>query len=149
MTVTVHHEATVLLTADLQEESEQIQALARSLDLPQRAPDPARLLSRNLLHTLVHLATVSASAAAVVDAADPPTAAHLRALARIESTLQSMVSASGSMATVLDQLSTPDSGITDTAGLVQAGRLRASALLASASAHLGAAAAALRAAPAG
>ncbi|MBV6695566.1 hypothetical protein KV557_00295 [Kitasatospora aureofaciens] len=149
MTAIVHHDATALLTSDLQEESEQIQALARSLDLPHRALDPARLLSSNLLHVLVHLATVSASAAAVVDAAEMPSPVHLRALARIESAQQSMLSAGGSMSTVLDQLSVPDSGITDTAGLVQAGRLRASVLLTSASAHLGAAAAALRATPAG
>ncbi|MFJ7278281.1 hypothetical protein [Kitasatospora sp. NPDC098663] len=145
----VHHEATVLLTTDLQEESEQIQALARTLDLPPRAPDPVRLLSRNLLAALVHLATVSASAAAVVDAADPPSEAHLRALARIEQAQQALLSAGGSMSTALDQLSTPDSTITDSAGLVQAARLRAAALLTSASAHLGAAAAVLRTAPPG
>ncbi|GAB7185664.1 hypothetical protein ATKI12_5495 [Kitasatospora sp. Ki12] len=145
----VHHEATALLTADLQEESEQVQALARTLDLPHRSPDPVRLLSRNLLTTLVHLATVSASAAAVVDAADPPASAHLRALARIEQAQQALLSASGSMSTVLDQLTAPGTTITDTAGLVQAGRLRAGALLTSASAHLVAAAATLRAAPPG
>ncbi|MFJ9446734.1 hypothetical protein ACIRRH_33475 [Kitasatospora sp. NPDC101235] len=146
---TARHEAAVLLTADLQEESEQVQALARALGIPHRAPDPVRLLSRNLLTTLVHLATVSASAAAVVDAADPPTRAYLRALARIEQAQQALLSAGGSMATVLDQLSAPDSTITDTAGLAQAGRLRAAALLTSASAHLGAAAATLRTAPPG
>ncbi|MFE4514053.1 hypothetical protein ACFRMQ_07625 [Kitasatospora sp. NPDC056783] len=146
---TDRHEATVLLTADLQEESEQVQALAHALNLPHHALDPVRLLSRNLLSILVHLATVSASAAAVVDAADPPTGAHLRALARIEQAQQALLSAGGSMATVLDQLTSPDSTITDAAGLAQAGRLRAGALLISASAHLGAAAAALRAAPPG
>ncbi|MER7701615.1 hypothetical protein ABTX81_01765 [Kitasatospora sp. NPDC097605] len=146
---TARQEATALLTADLQEGSEQVQALARTLDLPHRAPDPVRLLSRNLLSVLVHLATVSASAAAVVDAADPPTGAHLRALSRIEQAQQALLSAGGSMATVLDQLADPDSTITDTAGLVQAGRLRAAALLTSASAHLGAATATLRAAPPG
>ncbi|MFF2747825.1 hypothetical protein ACFVVA_20020 [Kitasatospora sp. NPDC058048] len=146
---TTHYEATVLLTADLQEESEQVQALARTLNLPHHALDPVRLLSRNLLSALVHLATVSASAAAVVDAADPPTGAHLRALARIEQAQQALLSAGGSMATVLDQLTSPDITITDTAGLAQAGRLRAGALLTSASAHLGAAAATLRSAPPG
>ncbi|MEV0188436.1 hypothetical protein AB0I39_07875 [Kitasatospora purpeofusca] len=147
MTTADQREANALLTADLAEESEQVQALARTLDLPHRAEDPALLLSRNLLHVLVHLATVAASAAAVVDAGETPTAAHRTALSRIESALQSLLSAGGSMTTVLDQLTERDSGITDTAGLVQAGRLRAAVLLTSAAAHLGAAAAALRQAP--
>ncbi|MFF2955710.1 hypothetical protein ACFVVU_30735 [Kitasatospora sp. NPDC057965] len=140
-------EPTALLTCDLAEESEQVQALARTLELPHHARSPQHLLANNLLHTLVHLATTAASAAAVVDAADPLTGPPLTALSRIESALQPMLSAVGAMTTVLDQLAEPDSTITDTAGLVQAGRLRAGALLTGTAAHLGAAAAALRTSP--
>ncbi|MGW2542734.1 hypothetical protein ACWC5I_18135 [Kitasatospora sp. NPDC001574] len=143
MTTTDQREANALLTTDLAEESEQVQALARALDLPQRTDDPALLLSRNLVNILVHLATAAASAAAVVDAGEPPNPAYRTALARIESALQSLVSATGSLSTVLDQLAAPNSPVTDTAGLAQAGRLRAAALLTSAAAHLGAASATL------
>ncbi|MFF2657359.1 hypothetical protein ACFVUH_08330 [Kitasatospora sp. NPDC058032] len=135
------------LVADLVEESEQIQALARSLDLPLHSPDPASLLGRHLLSTLVHQARATASAAAVVALADPATTGRLRALARIHSALSCLLSASGSMATVLDQLAT-GRPVTDIAGLVQAGRVRGAILLTSASAHLGAAACLLRTAPA-
>ncbi|MFC9331714.1 hypothetical protein [Kitasatospora sp. NPDC057015] len=134
------------LVADLVEESEQVQALARSLDLPLHSLDPVHLLIRHLLSTLVHLATATATAAAVVDLADPLTPARLRALARIHSALSSLLSASGSMATALDQLAA-DQPVTDTAGLVQASRIRGAALLTSASAHLGAAAGLLRPGP--
>ncbi|MFC9327898.1 hypothetical protein [Kitasatospora sp. NPDC057015] len=131
------------LVAGLVEESEQVQALARSLDLPLHSPDPARLLSRHLLSTLVHLACATTSAAAIVDLADPVTAPRLRSLARIREALSCLLSASGSMATVLDQL--PSGGdVTDAAALVQGARLRGAALLTSASAHLGAAAGLLR-----
>ncbi|MFB7672680.1 hypothetical protein ACFC26_14845 [Kitasatospora purpeofusca] len=130
------------IVSDLVEESELVQALARSLDLPLHSPDPVRLLGRHLLSTLVHLATATATAAAVVDLTDPITAVRLRSLARIHRALSSLLSASNSMAAALEQATTAP--VTDTAGLVQASRLRAAALLTSASAHLGEAAGLLR-----
>ncbi|MFD0259046.1 hypothetical protein ACFVH7_12330 [Kitasatospora indigofera] len=132
------------LVADLVEESEQVQALARVLDLPQQAPDPARLLSRNMLSALVHLTTVSASAAGVLDIAGPVTPLRLRALARLHSAQSSLLSATGSMATALEQLDAADEAASDPCALAQAARLRGAALLTSASAHIGAAAGLLR-----
>ncbi|MGW2548021.1 winged helix-turn-helix transcriptional regulator, partial [Kitasatospora sp. NPDC001574] len=72
---------------------------------------------------------------------------RLAALARIHSALSALLSASGSMATVLEQLAT-GRPVNDPAGLVHAARVRGAILLTSASAHLGAAACLLRTAPA-
>ncbi|GJF32631.1 hypothetical protein KNE206_53310 [Kitasatospora sp. NE20-6] len=136
-------EALSLLTADLEEESEQVQALARSLELPGRGEAAVQSLSTHLLQTFVHLATTAASAAAVVDAYDPLTALRLRTLVRIEAALQALLAATGAMATTLDQVAA--TGGADATATVQAGRLRAAALLNTAAAHLGAATASLRA----
>ncbi|MFD7645130.1 hypothetical protein ACFV4P_31260 [Kitasatospora sp. NPDC059795] len=128
------------LAADLAEESEQLQILARSLDLPPVGADPALALSRHLLTALVHVATTTATAAAVVDLSDTPTPTHLRSLASITSGLSCTLAATSAMANTLYRLATD----ADPAELLRGSRTRAAALLTSASAHLGTAAAQLR-----
>ncbi|GLW58197.1 hypothetical protein [Kitasatospora phosalacinea] len=132
------------LVADLVEESEQIQALAHALGLPTCAPDGTRLLSRHLLATLVHLATATATAAALVDLTDTPALAHLRPLSSITSALSGLLAANAAMVDTLHHFAI-EPAAAEAAGLLRTSRAQAATLLTSASAHLGAAAAQLRA----
>ncbi|QKW20612.1 hypothetical protein HUT16_17415 [Kitasatospora sp. NA04385] len=131
------------LAADLAEESEQVQALAHALGLPPTAPDGTRLLSRHLLATLVHLATATATAAALVDLTDAPALAHLRPLSSITSALSGLLAANAAMVDTLHHLAA-EPAAAEAAGLLRTSRGQAAALLTSASAHLGTAAAQLR-----